>query len=335
MRTTFFSVLLVQFCFFSSLAAAQETNLESAVVRTLRWADKLGSYDLEVSINKNRKTTIPNSTDGDFSEVIERIREIKNKNGDFSVSKTFGMISIITHNGGDTVNEATVSSYYVGDDSQSHGKTMHANGEVSDSASVNCGGEGRPCLEASRGLSFARLPFVTTFDIPQAESDKDTDVFLNKLLEPRKWDVQTVTSKKGQKSLVFRASRKVSDRSTFGYRITVSDSGYDSGLITEICRYRMKKDQEDVQYTSEEQVVSNSSISKKLTWKEVETTNGKRVLLTNLVHEEINGVVSKSTMNWNLDWKSFSDPKPISFSEEYCQKKCVEFSRQIDKVLGR
>lgn len=316
------------------VAVSQESpRVVESVLTSMKWADNLGSLELQVTTTKNSKSTLKDGSVASFGETIEKFREFR-KGDDFLIASAFGVTSITTKNGHDKLDESISMSYRFGNRDVSHGVLLLPSGELVRSTPA-CGPSSASCLDVSRRFVLGRVILQYVMSIPQGDIDREVDMLIEKIVAEKRWHVTEEMSEQKSKCLVYRFSDRVNDKTTFAYKIVISDEGFDKGYVSEVTRYKLKKEELANSFQNDDQVVSDSSYSVASRWKEFETMNGKKVLLVKLVQQSSNGANSKGTKSWDFNWKHFGSPDASLMTEANCQKMCSDLAQQIDKALGR
>lgn len=303
------------------------------VLTSMKWADNLGSLELEVTTTKNSKSTLKSAPIASSSKTIEKFREFR-EGDDFCIASAFGVTLITTKNGHDSRDESISMSYRWGSTDFSNRVLILPSGELVRSTS-NCGSLSASCLDVSRGFVLGRIILQYVMSIPQGEIDREADILLEKILAAKHWHVTEEISKQTKKCLVYRFSNRVNENTTFAYKIVVSDEGFDRGYVNEVTRFKLRKEEFENSFQNDDQVVSESSYSVVSNWGEFETTNGKKVLLVRLVQQYANGAISEGTKSWDFNWKNFGSPDASLMTDASCHKMCTDLARQIDSALGR
>lgn len=302
------------------------------VLTSMKWADNLGSLELEITTTKKYKSTLKSVPIASSSETVEKFREFR-EGDDYCIASAFGVNLINTKNGHDSRDESISMSYRWGSTDFSNRAIILPSGELVRST-PNCGPSSASCLDVSRGFVLGRIILQYVMSIPQGEIDREVDMLLEKILAAKRWHVTEEMSEQ-KKCLVYRFSNRVNEKTTFAYKIVISDEGFDRGYVNEVTRFKLKKEEFENSFQNDDQVVSDSSYSVVSNWGEFETTNGKKVLLVRLVQQYANGAISEGTKSWDFNWKHFGSPDASLMTDASCHKMCTDLARQIDSAIGR
>ena len=152
---------------------------------------------------------------------------------------------------------------------------------------------------------------------------------------------QTVTSersKDGKEVIVLRIKLP----RIGGYRIVVSNDGYDQGYILEFHEGVLSEDQVKNQYVSEDQLKSSQIVSNYVTWKEYEVLQGdgtmSKAVLPSSVRKTgkfLQGEKTRELENVSFDWKSFGPIDPELLTPQKAQDTGKQYRKEIDRLLNR
>jgi hypothetical protein len=315
-----------------------------AIAKTMKWTDELRGYDVELTIHQNGKSAIsgklvevvaPESrNDGSFSEWVQKLHEWKKADGSFAVVLAKGVSRVSTFKGDTKHNETATSRIAIGD--PDGGRILDWEGSKLRQGDLLCGGKDRPCDKLSREFDWSHLPLYFNPALFQL-SHKNARTF-EKTIElvglANQDDIHVEKTQINKKSVkIYRV--KINDVNEDGLRvlkITVSDEGFDSGLVVEMKDLFLKKEKSKGKYVSDDQVLDAMGGSVAIEWKLVDHGQKKTLVPVNLTLKDQKLEYSQKTMNITAKWRL---EEPESMTVDSLEKLCKELQQDVDRALGR
>lgn len=342
---TILAIAILSISFASGVRA--EHPME-AIARTLGWCDKLTSYEVELTIHQTKKSIVTgklaevvppeNRNDGTFSEWVQKLREFKLNDGRFAVVSTYGGTSIVTARGEVRHQEVVTNRAAIGD---------RNNASVSDwedgkmkMGDLICGGKDSPCDAIAREFEWSRIPLYYSPSLFQL-GHRNARVFektIERIGDAHPDDVDLENARISKKAVrIYRVkigdgSSDVESRRVM--KITVSDEGFDKGLVRQIEHMYLKKEKEDEKYTSEKQVVENVGGSVNIEWKLMGKSDQQMIVPVSWKIEDKKEIYSHTIVNITAKWR-LEEPDPKSLTSDLLEKLNIELQREVDRALGR
>lgn len=305
-----------------------------AMMKTIGWPDKLKSFDIEVTANTDTKSVSPvDQRSGTFAQRIEKFREFRSSDGRFFIAKSEGLTSLRARNGRDNAIDLSMSHCMFGNKTRADTISL-VNGREQSRSSPDCG-NGISCDSAVRGFHWGQMVLFTMLEVSDESQTGNLDVILERVLEQDSFAITSDTTQGNRKVTEYRFKKNFNKGPALAYVLTVSDDGVEKGMVVELKRLRMKDSEKNNPFTSDDQCLKSTLNSSSIKWREVEFGEGLALVPAQVIQINEEGPLSTAKRVWTFRWNSTKEPDASNMSIEACQKICVQFAKDIDRILGR
>jgi hypothetical protein len=270
---------------------------------------------------------------------VRKLREFKLSDGRFAVASIYGGTTIKTSKGAVSHHEASSSRTAVGDQNGATVLDWEGQGRVN-RGDLICGKKGLSCDILAREFDWSKIPLYFTPSLFQL-SHRNEALFertMELVAAADPGDIHVEKSRVNKKAVrLYRVKIGGGDPGPNGLRvlkITVSNDGFDSGLVLEIRDLFLKNDQRTQRYESEKQIAEDVGSSVAVEWKQLDNGDKKILVPLHWTLKDKKEVYSQTTTNITAQWR-LEEPDPKSLALENLQALCNELQQDVDRTLGR
>lgn len=313
-------------------ALAQELRSEafSAIMKTMQWAEKIKSYDLEIVAQRTQAVGDSETT---FS-TARIVREICFDSSRFLINDTQGMWYLSLVNKGQS--DSMKVSYRVGD-----AKSAKAWTKGFGEATINC--RGGNCLESARVHRWKILPLCFVLPLEQGAEEKQFEECVELLLNEKR---SKVISAEKMEMTHFGERKKIRDfkvvfdlsaptsvtHDYIGIELIVSDEGDDDEYVLGWKWYNVKENIEDLLNASN---IVNLDRSVSCKWQKQRFQADEFVVPT-IVKQKYNPLAGKDSLSQSTTyvWKQGEEAlKELTLNE--FEEVVKDSERRVNKLLNR